>query len=75
VKTLVISIAAVALLSGCASQGSYQWQGSMLDGAPLLKSDPGTFVTPVCPSVCRTRRQVGNLHVHARDDREGAARH
>ena len=52
-KTLAMSLAAVVLLTtGCAS-GPYQWHGSMLDGAPLLKSDPGTFVTPACPSVVR----------------------
>jgi hypothetical protein len=50
-KTLAISIATAVLLSGCASHGPYQWQGSMLDGAPLLKSAPGTFVTPACPSL------------------------
>ena len=42
-----------ALVTGCASHGPYQWQGSMLDGAPNLKSDPGTFVTQQCPSVVR----------------------
>ena len=41
------------LVTGCASHGPYQWQGSMLDGAPLLKSEPGTFVTARCPSVVR----------------------
>lgn len=30
----------------------------MLDGAPLLKSDPGTFVTPRCPAVVRDGKWV-----------------
>jgi hypothetical protein len=30
----------------------------MLDGAPLLKSDPGTFVTPQCPAVVRDGKWV-----------------
>jgi len=46
-----------AMVTGCA-HGPYQWQGSLLDGAPLLKSDPGTFVTARCPSVVRDGRWV-----------------
>ena len=30
----------------------------MLDGAPLLKSDSGTFVTPACPAVVRDGKWV-----------------
>ena len=48
----------VALVTGCAGHGPYQWQGSMLDGAPLLKSEPGTFVTAACPSVVRDGQWV-----------------
>ncbi len=48
----------VSLVAGCAGHGPYQWQGSMLDGAPLLKSEPGTFVTAACPSVVRDGQWV-----------------
>ena len=50
---LIALVAVAALLAGCTSSSFYQWQGSMLDGAPLLKSESGTFVTPNCPSVVR----------------------
>jgi hypothetical protein len=53
------------LLTGCAGHDfrtpgatGYQWQGSMLDGAARLNSEPGTFVTPRCPSVVRDGRWV-----------------
>ncbi len=57
-RTVVLSITLAALIAGCASHGPYQWQGSMLDGAHNLKSDPGTFVTPRCPSVVRDGKWV-----------------
>jgi len=50
-------LAALTVLTGCAS-GPYQWHGSMLDGARLLNSEPGTFVTPACPSVVRDGKWV-----------------
>lgn len=52
-KALFSMALMAALFTGCASHGPYQWEGSMLDGAPLLKSEPGTFVTARCPSVVR----------------------
>ena len=57
-KALALPLAVAALLTGCASHGFYQWQASMLDGAPFLKSESGTFVTPRCPSVVRDGKWV-----------------
>jgi hypothetical protein len=61
-RAAMSSVALIALvaisLTGCASDSFYQWQGSMLDGAPRLKSDPGTFVTARCPSVVRDGQWV-----------------
>jgi hypothetical protein len=57
-KALALPLVVAALLSGCASSGFQQWQGSMLDGSPTLKSEPGTFVTARCPSVVRDGKWV-----------------
>jgi hypothetical protein len=57
-RTVVLSIALVAAIAGCASHGPYQWQGSMLDGSQFLKSEPGTFVTPRCPAVVRDGKWI-----------------
>jgi hypothetical protein len=57
-RALALPLATVALLAGCASHGFYQWQGSMLDGSPTLRSEPGTFVTARCPSVVRDGKWV-----------------
>ena len=48
----------IAGCAGCVSSGPYQWQGSMLDGSPILKSESGTFVTAQCPSVVRDGKWV-----------------
>jgi hypothetical protein len=59
-----MSLAAV-LLAGCAGHDfrtpgatGYEWHASMLDGAPNLNSEPGTFVTARCPSVVRDGQWV-----------------
>ena len=57
-KALFSMALMAALVTGCASHGPYQWQGSMLDGAQFLKSEPGTFVTARCPSVVRDGKWV-----------------
>jgi hypothetical protein len=54
----LLSLLVMAACAGCVSSGPYQWQGSMLDGSPILKSEPGIFVTPQCPSVVRDGKWV-----------------
>jgi hypothetical protein len=62
---IVVATTALLLLAGCAGHDfrtpgatGYKWQGSMLDGAKYLKSDPGTFITAQCPSVVRDGKWV-----------------
>ena len=62
IKALAFPLALAALLGGCVSPGFYQWRGSMLDGSPVLTSEPGTFVTPNCPD---GRVNEGNLRLSA----------
>jgi hypothetical protein len=63
-KVLLVLVTAV-LFGGCAGQDfrkpgatGYEWNGSMLDGAPNLKSEPGRFVTVRCPAVVRDGQWV-----------------
>jgi hypothetical protein len=63
-KILFLVVVAI-LLGGCAGHDfrkpgatGYEWQGSMLDGAKYLTSEPGTFVTAACPTILRDRTWV-----------------
>lgn len=62
---IALVFATAVLLAGCAGHDfrtpgatGYEWRGSMLDGAPNLKSEPGSFVTARCPSVVREGQWV-----------------
>ncbi len=55
-RALALPLLTVALLTGCASHGFYQWQGSMLAGSPTnlekRARNVRRYAVCVCPNGC-----------------------